>query len=92
MALPSRVVEDIVEGLEMLNKVVPGVAEDGTLLYAPEIKFHALRATVSNEMETAVKNLFATGDGAGVSRGIVAASVTGVVAARAILKRVGKEV
>ncbi|VVC71647.1 FAD binding domain protein [uncultured archaeon] len=92
MALPSRVVEDIIEGLDMLNKVVPGVAEDGTLLYAPEIKFHALRVAVSNEMETPIPNLYASGDGAGVSRGIVGASVTGVMAARAILKKLGKEV
>jgi len=92
MALPARIVEDIVEGLEALNKVIPGVAEDETLLYAPEIKFHALRATVSHEMETGISNLFAAGDGAGVSRGIVGASVTGLIAARAVLKKFGKKV
>lgn len=92
MALPARVVEDLVEGLEVLNKVIPGVAEDETLLYAPEIKFHALRASVTKEFETTISNLFAVGDGAGVSRGIVGASVTGLVAARAILKRLGEKV
>ena len=35
MALPHRVVVDIIEGLEALNKVLPGVASDSTLLYAP---------------------------------------------------------
>ncbi|QLJ52972.1 MAG: hypothetical protein Sv326_0797 [Candidatus Fermentimicrarchaeum limneticum] len=87
MALPGRIMADIREALEMLNKVIPGVAEDSTLLYAPEIKFHALRVNVSKHMETNVKNLFAIGDGAGVSRGIVGASLSGIVAAREIAKR-----
>ena len=92
MSLPARIVDDIVEGLDALNKVIPGVAEDGTLLYAPEIKFHALRVSVSKEMETGVTNLFAVGDGAGVSRGIIGASVSGLMAARSVLKRLGKDI
>jgi uncharacterized FAD-dependent dehydrogenase len=87
MALPGRIVTGIVEGLDALNKVIPGVAEDETLLYAPEIKFHALRVSVSKLMETKVGNLFAAGDGAGVSRGIVGAGVTGLIAADEILRR-----
>jgi hypothetical protein len=87
MVLPGRIMADVREGLEMLNKVIPGVAEDSTLLYAPEIKFHALRVNVKRDMETNVKNLFAVGDGAGVSRGIVGAALSGVVAAREIAKR-----
>ncbi len=87
MALPGRIVLDIIEGLDALNKVIPGVAEDETLLYAPEIKFHALRVSVSNLMETKTANLFAAGDGAGVSRGIVGAGVTGLIAADEIIKR-----
>ena len=92
MLLPARVVDDIIEGLQTLNKVIPGVAADGTLLYAPEIKFHALRVSLSNEMETGIGNLFASGDGAGVSRGIIGASATGVMAARGILRKLGKEI
>jgi len=87
MVLPGRIMADVREALEMLNKVIPGVAEDSTLLYAPEIKFHALRVNVSKHMETNVKNLFAVGDGAGVSRGIVGAAMSGVAAAREIIKR-----
>jgi hypothetical protein len=87
MVLPGRIMTDLREGLDMLNKVIPGVAEDSTLLYAPEIKFHALRVNVSRNMETNIKNLFAIGDGAGVSRGIVGAALTGVVAAREIGRR-----
>jgi len=87
MALPGRVMVDLREGLEMLNKVIPGVAEDSTLLYAPEIKFHALKVGVNKQMETNVKNLFAVGDGAGVSRGIIGAALSGIVAAREIRRR-----
>ena len=87
MVLPGRIMADLREALETLNKVIPGVAEDSTLLYAPEIKFHALRVNVSKKMETNVENLFAVGDGAGVSRGIVGAALSGVVAAREIIKR-----
>jgi len=87
MTLPARMVTDIVEGLDALNKVVPGVAEDSTLIYSPEIKFHALRVRVSRQMETDIKNLFAIGDGAGVSRGIVGSAFTGILAAREIARR-----
>jgi len=90
MALPGRIITNIVEGLEMLNRVVPGIAENSTLLYAPEIKFHALRVNVSKNMETSIKNLFAAGDGCGVSRGIVGAAVTGMIGAHEIIAREGK--
>jgi len=87
MILPGRIVTDLLEGLDALDAVIPGVAADSTLLYAPEIKFHALRVDVSKKMETKIKNLFAAGDGAGVSRGIVGAAVTGLVAAKEISER-----
>jgi uncharacterized FAD-dependent dehydrogenase len=85
MAMPHRVVMNIIEGLEQLNEVIPGVASDSTLLYAPEIKFYATRVEVDGNMESSVRNLFAAGDGAGMSRDIVNAAATGVLAARGIL-------
>jgi len=88
MVMPHRIVTDIIEGLEMLDMVIPGVASDSTLLYAPEMKFYAMRVKVGKTMETNVENLFIAGDGAGVSRGIIIASATGILAARGIL---GKE-
>ncbi len=87
MALPKRVVTDIIEGLDALDKVIPGVASDSTLLYAPEIKFHSMRIHTSpKSLETAIKGLFVAGDGAGVSRGIVIAAATGMLAADGILQ------
>ncbi|MFZ2070658.1 MAG: NAD(P)/FAD-dependent oxidoreductase [Halobacteriota archaeon] len=86
MALPHRIMMDIIEGLEKLNEIIPGVASDSTLLYAPEIKFYAMRMNVDRNMETSVKNLFAAGDGAGLSRDIVNAAATGMLAARGVMK------
>lgn len=86
MALPHRIVMDIIEGLEVLNEIIPGVASDSTLLYAPEIKFYAMEIDVDRNMETSVCNLFAAGDGAGLSRDIVNAAATGVLAARGVMK------
>ncbi len=87
MALPHRITMDIIEGLEKLNEIIPGVASDSTLLYAPEIKFYAMRIKVDKNMETSVKNLFAAGDGAGLSRDIVNAASTGVLAARGVMRQ-----
>ncbi len=87
MALPHRIVMDIIEGLEKLNEVIPGVTSESTLLYAPEIKFYATQLQVDENMETTVKNLFAAGDGAGLSRGIITAAATGILAGRGILRR-----
>ena len=89
MALPHRIVTDIKEGLEVLNEIIPGVASDSTLLYAPEVKFYSMQVLVDRNMETSVGNLFAAGDGAGLSRDIVNAAATGVIAARGILKKGG---
>lgn len=87
MALPHRIMTDILEGLEKLSKVIPGVAEDSTLLYAPEIKFYSMRFQVKKSMETNLDDFFVAGDGAGVSRGIVASAATGILAARGIINK-----
>ncbi len=87
MALPGRIVTGVLEGLELLDSVAPGVASDSTLLYAPEVKLYAMKIQVDENMETSVPNLFVAGDGAGLSRGIVTAAATGLLAARGIIKK-----
>ena len=87
MALPHRLVVDIIEGLEALNNVIPGVASDSTILYAPEIKLYAMRVEMDKKLQTPVKGLYVAGDGAGVSRGIVGAAATGIIASRDILEK-----
>ncbi|MFX1518565.1 MAG: NAD(P)/FAD-dependent oxidoreductase [Promethearchaeota archaeon] len=92
MAFPHRIVTDILEGLDKLDNVVPGVASSSTLLYAPEIKFYANLIHVDQKLETSIPNLFVAGDGAGLSGGIVTAAATGIIAARGILNKEGIEV
>jgi hypothetical protein len=86
-ALPYRYLTDIVEMLQTMDKLAPGVASYHTLLYGIEVKFYSSRPQLSSSLETEVGNMFAVGDGAGVSRGLIQASVSGVVAAREILRR-----
>ncbi len=87
MALPHRTVMDIIEGLEKLNEVIPGVVSDSTLLYAPEIKFYTTMTKVDKNLETSLPGLFAAGDGCGLSRDITNAAATGVLAGRGILRK-----
>ena len=91
MAIPYRLIVDIIEGLEALNEVIPGVASDSTLLYAPEIKLYAMKAEINKGLETPIRGLYVAGDGAGVSRGIVGAAATGIIAANDILKKINKK-
>ena len=87
MALPHRIVTDIIEGIETLDQVIPGIASDSTLLYAPEIKFYSMRFIVNKSLETNMDNLFVAGDGAGLSRGIVTSAATGIIAAEGIINK-----
>jgi uncharacterized FAD-dependent dehydrogenase len=87
MALPERILTNIVEGLEKLGQVVPGVANDETLLYAPEIKFFATQIETTQHLETAVTGLFVAGDGPGVAGNIVSAAATGLIPTKEIARR-----
>lgn len=92
MAYPSRIMTDIIEGLEALDKVIPGIFSDSTLIYAPEIKFYAIRIKTEKHLRSInLKNLFLAGDGVGVSRGIVGAAATGIIASIGILETEGIE-
>ncbi len=85
MALPERILTNIIDGLEQLNRVVPGVSNDETLLYAPEIKFFATQVKTSRLLETDVRGMYVAGDGPGVAGNIVSAAATGLIPAKAIL-------
>jgi len=89
-ALPYRYLKNIVEMLQTMDRLVPGVASPYTLLYGIEVKFYSSQLKLAPCLETEISNMFAAGDGAGVSRGLVQASASGIVAAREILKRSGK--
>lgn len=85
--LPHRHLSSILEMLEALDCLAPGVNSRHTLLYGVEVKFYSMQLKLSNVLETKIRNVFAIGDGAGVSRGLVQASASGVIAAREILRR-----
>ena len=87
LVLPYRHLTAIVEMLEALDKVAPGVGSRHTLLYGVEVKFYSSRLHLSQALETKIPNFFAVGDGAGVTRGLAQASVSGVIVAREIKKR-----
>ena len=85
MALPERILTNLIEGLESLNFVIPGVSNDETLLYAPEIKFFATQVETNNYLETAIKGMYVAGDGPGVAGNIVSAAATGIIPAKRII-------
>lgn len=86
--LPYRYITDILEMLDALDVIAPGVNSEHTLLYGVEVKFYSMQIKLTGSLETEITNLFAVGDGAGVSRGLIQASVSGVIAAREISKRI----
>jgi hypothetical protein len=84
---PYRYIADIIEAIDALDRLIPGFASPHTLLYGLEVKFYSFRVETSDLFETEIANLFCVGDGAGVSRGLVPAASTGVIAAREIARR-----
>jgi len=85
--LPYRYLSDILEMLEAMDKVSPGVYNDHTLLYGVEVKFYSSRPELNKDLETPIKNLYAAGDGAGVTRSLAQASMSGIIAAQGVLRK-----
>ena len=83
--LPYRHLLDILEMLEALDALVPGVNARDTLLYGAEVKFYSARPKLDAGLQTEIAGLYAVGDGAGITRGLVQASAAGIIAARSIL-------
>ena len=88
LVLPKRHLDNIIEMIQALNTIAPGMTNDDTLLYGVEVKFYSARIVLSKELETSHKNFFAIGDGAGVTRGLSQAGASGVYVARRILERI----
>ena len=91
LVLPKRHLDNIIEMIYALDKVVPGTANYDTLLYGVEVKFYSARLNLTSELETTLPNMFACGDGAGVTRGLSQASASGVHVARVIAGRENKK-
>ncbi len=91
LVLPKRHLDNIIEMIYALDKVVPGTANYDTLLYGVEVKFYSSRLNLTEKLETVLPNMFACGDGAGVTRGLSQAAASGVHIAREIAERVKTE-
>ena len=87
MALPYRVVNNLLEALEVLNNVLPGINAGSNFLYAPEIKLRGPKIKTDRWLQTRIEGLFVAGDGAGVSGNIVGAAATGIIAARGMMRQ-----
>ena len=85
--LPYRYLTDIREMLQALDRIAPGIYSKHTLLYGIEVKFYSSRLELSDCLETSIHNLFTIGDGAGITRGLIQASASGVIVAKEIAER-----
>jgi uncharacterized FAD-dependent dehydrogenase len=86
LVFPHRIMVDLDEMIQALDKVTPGIASEETLLYGVEVKFYSNKVIVNKDFETSIKGLRAIGDGAGVTRGLQQASANGLSVARSIIK------
>ena len=90
LVMPHRIITNILEGLEKLDEIIPGVNNDDTILYGPEIKFFSNEIETDNKFKLKNDNIYFIGDGAGKAGNIVTAAATGLIAARDIIERVDK--
>ena len=87
LVLPYKTMQSIIEMIEALDHITPGIANKHTLLYGVEAKFYSDRVDCDNKFETKIKNLYVGGDGAGITRGLAQAGANGVYIARNIIEK-----
>lgn len=88
LVFPYSTLKSIIEMIEVLDKICPGLATEHTLLYGVEAKYYSSRPEITKDLEvTKVKNLFVGGDGAGLTRGLAQAGASGIYIARKIVER-----
>ena len=88
LALPYKTMKSIVEMINVLDKITPGIATDHTLLYGVEAKYYSAHPDIDNDLQVKdIKNLYVGGDGAGITRGLAQAGANGIKVARAIANK-----
>ncbi|MGL5721583.1 MAG: NAD(P)/FAD-dependent oxidoreductase, partial [Brevinema sp.] len=85
LACPKRILDNIIEFIEVHGHITPGFASADLLLYFPEIKFRSVRMQINEHMETSIKGLYSAGDSSGYGSGLNQAAVMGILAARRIV-------
>ena len=88
LVLPYNTMKSIIEMIEALDHVTPGIANEHTLLYGVEAKFYSARPKVREGFESEIDGLYVGGDGAGLTRGLAQAGANGILIARDIMKRI----
>ncbi len=86
LVLPYNTMKSIIEMIEALDRVTPGIANEHTLLYGVEAKFYSARPKVKKGFESSINGLYLAGDGAGLTRGLAQAGANGVIVARHIIE------
>lgn len=86
-AMPYRPMLNIINFIQAVDEVVPGFASNETLLYSPELKFYSNKIKMDKKLDTNIKNLHCLGDSSGWTRGLMMASVMGVIMARNIMEK-----
>jgi uncharacterized protein len=89
LVLPYNTMKSLIEMLEALDKVTPGIAAEHTLFYGVEAKFYSARPKLNRHFESEIAGLYLGGDGAGVTRGLAQAGACGVWIARDIASKLG---
>ncbi len=84
-AMPYRAMVNIINFIKAMDHVVPGFASTETLLYSPELKFYSNRVKMDEKFNTNVKGLHCLGDSSGWTRGLMMASVMGVLMGRELV-------
>ena len=84
-AMPYRTLMNIIKFIEAVDKVVPGFASEETLLYGPEIKFYSNKVKMDEQFNTNIEGLHCLGDSSGWTRGLMMASVMGVLMGRELI-------
>jgi len=84
-ALPYRSMTNIINFIQAVDEVVPGFAGTETLLYAPELKFYSNRVKMDTDFNTSLKGLYCLGDSSGWTRGLMMASIMGVLMGRKLV-------
>ena len=84
-AMPYRAMVNIIKFIQAVDHVVPGFASYETLLYAPELKFYSNRVKMDSDFDTSIKGLHCLGDSSGWTRGLMMASVMGVLMGRKLV-------
>ena len=88
-AMPYRAMTNIIEFIKMLDMVVPGFAANETLLYSPELKFYSNKVKMDENLDTNIRGLHCLGDSSGWTRGLMMASVMGVLMGRKLAEKEG---